>query len=138
MKPLKHCLISARKFGGDPMDYMEIHEFFDQTKAHIPDVRHRAILHNSFGIYLCQQVFGHVFENSAGKKVSVRDVGEQHVLDDLGFIPTLPKCFESMPVEQWFGGRIRGKKVKSFTLEKATEDLVVDAAARPPKNRYYD
>jgi hypothetical protein len=28
----------------------------DQTKAQVADCRHRLILHNSFGIFLCEQL----------------------------------------------------------------------------------
>lgn len=134
-KPLIHCKSSVHKFGGVVEDYMEIHEFFDQTKSHIPDFRHRAILHNSFGIYLCQQVFGTHFKNSQGKDVSVRDVGEQHVIEDLGHIPTLPKCFENMPMDAWLSGRVRRRKtirmedIKSLNIideHPGTRDNVVD------------
>lgn len=45
------------------------------------------ILHNALGIFICEQVFGTYFTNSDGKIVQVRDVAEQHVLDDLGTIP---------------------------------------------------
>lgn len=110
MKPYKHALISARKFGGAPEDYMEIHNWFDHSKAHVPDMRHRMILHNSFGIYLCEQVFGDTFENSAGLVVSVRDVGEQHVIDDLGSIPTLEHCLSGLELQPWMGGPMRKKK----------------------------
>jgi len=109
MKPLIHAKISSKKFGGIPEDYIEIHNFFDQTKAHIADSRHRMILHNSFGIYLCEQVFGTMKQkgdgtwikmpyivNSNGKEVSVRDIAEQHVLDDLGEIMSLSECFKGI------------------------------------------
>ncbi len=33
------------------------------------------------GIFLCEQVFGANITNSDGKKVSVRDIGEQHVVE---------------------------------------------------------
>lgn len=110
MKPLIHSKSSVKKFGGKLEDYIQIHEFFDQTKAHIADSRHRMVLHNSFGIYLCQQVFGFYITNSDGKDVSVRDIGEQHVLEDLGHIPSLDKCFSGMPTEEWFTGRLRSMK----------------------------
>jgi len=105
MKPLIHARISAKKFGGVPEDYIEIHDWFDSSKAHVPDARHRNALHHSFGIYLCEQVFGEIIQMpdgkfkrtpyitiSTGKQVSVRDFAEQHVLDDLGHIPTLAEC----------------------------------------------
>jgi hypothetical protein len=52
--PHYHSKSSARRFGGVASDYHELHEWFDQVKAHLPDVRHRAVLHSSFGIFLAQ------------------------------------------------------------------------------------
>jgi hypothetical protein len=49
MKPLKHAVSSAKRFGGKPEDYQAIHDFFDMGKAAHPDVRHRALLHHSMG-----------------------------------------------------------------------------------------
>lgn len=121
MKPLIHCKSSVHKWGGKVEDYMAIHEFFDQTKAHVADMRHRVILHNSFGIYLCQQVFGHFFVNSDGREVSVRDVGEQHVIEDLGTIPSLDRCFQELPISPWLGGPVR--KHKTIDLGQIKRDL---------------
>lgn len=106
MKPLQHAKISAHKHGGTWEDYMDIHEFFDNTKAHVPDMRHRAILHNAWGIYMAQLVFGQVRVNSAGREYSVRDIGEDHVLEDLGTIPTLNQVVECIDTKhlKWLGG----------------------------------
>lgn len=109
MKPMLHGEVSVRKFGGKVEDYQEIHDFFDSSKAHFPDMRHRAILHSSFGIYLAERVFGIYVINSAGKKVSVRDIGEQHVIDDMGRIPTVQDYLEQMPMYSWLGGPKRTK-----------------------------
>ena len=98
MKPFFHAKISAKRFGGKPQDYYEIHDWFDQCKAHIPDARHRMILHNAFGIYLCEQVFGMTIINSSGKEIVVRDIAEQHVTDDLHHIPTLADVFKDVAV----------------------------------------
>ena len=111
MKPYKHARISVKKFGGAIEDYMHIHDWFDHTKAHVADMRHRMVLHNSWGIYICEQVFGTYFENSDGDVVQTRDVAEQHVLDDLGTIPSLDKCLKSMTLERWMGGPVRKKKI---------------------------
>lgn len=111
MKPHIHSNRSVRKWGGCRDDYQKIHDWFDQTKAHIADMRHRAVLHNSFGIYLCEQVFGITIKNSDGHEVSVRDIGEQHVLDDLGTIPSLEQCFSGMKeVSALLGAQMRHKK----------------------------
>lgn len=104
MKPWVHSKSSARKYGGEPEDYIAIHDFFDSTKSVIADVRHRAILHSAFGIFLVEKVFGTTITNSAGKKVSVRDIGEQHVLEDMGHIPSMEKWFKTMQIEDWMMG----------------------------------
>lgn len=118
MKPYMHGRVSARKFGGKPEDYQKIHDWFDQTKGYHPDMRHRAILHSAFGIMLCEQVFGPTMVNSENKIVQVRDVAEQHVLDDMGTIPTMQDYLKGMPMYNWLGGPKRRKQRK--------EDLVTD------------
>ncbi len=134
MKPYSHARISAKRFGGIPEDYLDIHTWFDHTKAHVADMRHRMLLHNSWGIWLSESIFGTIIQkpdgsfyrtsyiiNSDGDQVQVRDVGEQHVLDDLGTIPTVDKCLSSMPLDQWMGGPI--KKVKqSIRLDLAIKN----------------
>lgn len=103
--PYEHSRSSARKYGGVPEDYLELHNFFDQTKAHVPDSRHRLILHNSFGIFLLEQVFGEVFtRKSDGKTVRTRIIGEQHIMEDFGgYIPTLVEILNHFSLEPWMG-----------------------------------
>lgn len=110
MKPYEHGLVSVKKWGGSPIDYQRIHDWFDQTKAHVPDMRHRAILHSSFGIYLCEQQFGTTLTNSDGRIVQVRDVAEQHVIDDMGRIPTVQDYLDGMPMYDWLGGPRRTRR----------------------------
>ena len=107
MKPYLHGKISVKRFGGKPEDYQAIHDFIDSSKAHVPDMRHRAILHSSFGIYITEKVFGTNITNSEGNLVSVRDIAEQHVLDDLGTIPTVQDYLSGMPMYDWLGGKAR-------------------------------
>ena len=87
--PYHHSISSSRKWGGTPEDYQAIHDFIDSSKAHYADWRHRAVLHNSFGIYLAERVFGTTITISTGKQVPVRLIAEQHVREDLGWIPTV-------------------------------------------------
>ncbi len=102
--PLVHAERAAKRWGGIPQDYLAIHQWFDATKAHLADNRHRLILHNSFGIALAEQVFGPAITNSSGRRVFVREIGIQHVLEDLGFIPTLAECLEETPLRPWMAG----------------------------------
>lgn len=96
-----HAKSSAKKFGGKPEDYQEIHDFFDQTKAAYADTRHRAILHNTLGCFLAEQLFGHAIKNSEGRDIAVRLIAEQHIIEDLGFIPTLENWLDQMPLKVW-------------------------------------
>ena len=50
--PLDHAKDSARKFGGVSGGYLPIHQWFDESKAIMADVRHRALRHHSEGIFL--------------------------------------------------------------------------------------
>lgn len=118
MKPFKHSRISAKQFGGVPEDYQDIHDFIDHTKQNLPDVRHRMLLHNSWGCFLVEKIFGVTRKNSQGFEYSPRDVAEQHVIDDLGFIPTLEKCFQNVPLDKWLGGpTIKGQSAKTLVVD---------------------
>lgn len=104
-KPYIHAKSSARRFGGAPEDYMDIHELMDESKSAMADVRHRAVFHSAYGIYIVQKIFGQTRVNSEGKTYSVRDIAEQHIMEDLGFIPTLEKWMSGAPIEPWMMGR---------------------------------
>jgi len=112
MKPLIHSKNSAKKYGGVWQDYINIHNFFDQTKAHVPEAKHRAFLHNTLGISLCEQIFGTIVTNSEGKEISVRSIAEDHVLEDLGWIPTLKECSDHMELTDWMLGSRRKEIIK--------------------------
>jgi hypothetical protein len=58
MKPLIHAKSSAKKFGGNENDYLQIHQTMDTTKSAFGDNRHRAILHSAFGVFLMEKMFG--------------------------------------------------------------------------------
>jgi hypothetical protein len=109
MKPFIHAKVSAKRWGGIPSDYLEIHNFIDQTKMAMPDIRHRAILHSAFGCYLVEQVFGTTLTNSDGREISTRDVAEEHIIEDLGFIPTVERWLSNMPIEGWMSGTMKHK-----------------------------
>lgn len=114
MKPFLHAQVSVKKWGGEPEEYLKIHDWLDSSKSAFPDMRHRAILHSSFGIYLAEQVFGHNITLKSGKLVSVRDIAEQHVIDDMGRIPTLQDYLEGMPFYDWLGGRPKKKETSKI------------------------
>jgi hypothetical protein len=103
-KPWIHAESSARKYGGKPEDYIEIHNLLDSSKGTIADSRHRALTHTSWFLsVILERIFGVVITNSAGRTVSVRDIGEQHVLEDFGnrFIPSAQDYLQGIEAEEW-------------------------------------
>lgn len=89
MTPWDHSVSTAIKFGGNADDYIHIHDWFDCTKQYTGDWSHRILRHHSAGIQWAVEHFGHVVLNSEGKKIPVKVIGEQHVKEDCGFVPTV-------------------------------------------------
>ena len=138
---IHHAMSSAKKWGGEPEDYLRIHEFFDQFKKQDWHFAHRVVLHHTGGIEIAEQVFGpfvrvktnarkekkdlsvereeiavtmaalenlepnntnqsilsdlenklleiKLQENFHTKNIPVRWIGEQHMNEDFGFVPT--------------------------------------------------
>jgi len=103
--PVEHAQNSTRKFGGTLEDYLAIHRWYDESKAFFPDFRHRALLHHAEGIFLAERIFGVTVRNSDGAEVAVRYLGEQHVKEDLGRIPTVQDWLTRIRPESWMYGR---------------------------------
>ena len=104
-----HSKSSARKFGGIPEDYLTIHIKMDCSKAYFPSNVHRALTHHSFWIHeVMIPIFGYTFKNSDGKDVCVKDICEQHILEDFGmrFIPTAQDYLENMDFKDWMQNEI--------------------------------
>lgn len=102
---MKHAENSARKFGGKAEDYLRIHSWFDESKAFLSDFRHRALRHHAEGIFLAERIFGVTIVNSEGRRVPVRYIGEQHVKEDLGRIPTAQDWLSQIKPERWMYGQ---------------------------------
>ena len=100
--------------------------WFDESKAFFSDFRHRALRHHSEGIFLCERIFGHTITLSTcarcgetrdqhgykqdmsaeicafkTKQIPIRWIGEQHVLEDLGRIPTAADWLECITPAPW-------------------------------------
>lgn len=118
-KPWIHAESSARKFGGKPEDYIDLHNLMDSTKGTMADSRHRALTHNSWFIAPngpLERIFGVNLTNSDGRLVSVRELGEQHILEDFGnrFIPSAQDYLQEINIKEWM---IQGKGAPpSFAL----------------------
>ena len=103
--PLKHAESCVKRFGGSAEDYLAIHNWFDESKAFLADFRHRALRHHTEGIFLCERLFGPSITNSEGKAVPVPYIGEQHVKEDLGRIPTAQDWLTQIKLERWMYGQ---------------------------------
>lgn len=117
MKPYLHSNIHAKKYGGKPEDYADIDDFIDSSKSCLADVRHRALLHSAFGCFIVEQVFGRTRVNSAGKTYSPRDVAENHIMQDLGIIPSAEMYLKNMRIEPWMSGSIKHNRKQNKLIK---------------------
>lgn len=99
--PFDHARSSAKRWGGIPEDYEPIHRWFDASKEQMADQRHRALRHHTQGIFEAERVFGVTITNSDGTRVKVREVGEQHVREDLGWIPGIGDWYRHIQLQPW-------------------------------------
>jgi hypothetical protein len=51
-----------------------------------------------------QWLFGDFTTSSLNRRVSVKKIGEQHVVEYLGFIPSLSECLAGLKLEAWMSG----------------------------------
>lgn len=130
-KPIFHAMSSARKFGGKQEDYIEIHNLMDSSKGAIADNRHRALTHNSWFLsVILEKIFGVALVNSDNKIVAVREIAEQHILEDFGmkFIPTAQDYLEEMEIKEWMNNGRAGcpSSHKKIEANKITKEMTLD------------
>lgn len=129
-KPHIHANSSVRRYGGSPEDYMAIHNFMDSSKSAMPDGRHRALTHNSWFIGAggpLELAFGATITNSSGRVVSVRDIGEDHILEDFGlkFIPTAQDYLAEMEFKTWMNNGKEGCPPSHAKIEARKKTRVI-------------
>lgn len=105
--PYHHALSSVRKWGGEVSDYLALHAWFDQSKEITADFRHRALRHHAEGIFMLETLFGPTIALSTGRVIPTRWVGEQHVKEDLGFIPSFADWVKTIRPEPWMGRALK-------------------------------
>jgi hypothetical protein len=112
----KHCLLSQRKFGGEPLDYVAVHRFMDSSKLFCFHARHRLLLHHTTGIEWATELLGDFILTSEGRTVLVRDIAAEHCKEDLsGRVPTL---------HDW----LRAADTTLAPLVPSPDQLLVDAS----------
>ena len=71
----------------------KIHEFLDEPWDCWWDPRSQAITHSAFGIHLVRLIFGHKYT----------EIAKQHIIDDLGFIPSINDWTKDVRIKSWMG-----------------------------------
>ena len=133
MKPYQHSRISAHVFGGIWSDYQPVHDWFDQTKASLAIMAHRAALHSSdFGKMLCLQVFGTHIVNTDQKRISVEDIALQHIEDDLGAFTPVADWLDHVPAPRWLDENERMVPPDLAGLDEHPEQFLADRFGGDP------
>ncbi|WP_234729635.1 DUF6915 family protein [Acidocella facilis] len=101
--PYHHALSSVKKWGGQADDFIELHNWLDESKMLTADFRHRALRHHAEGVFMMERFFGLTITISTGRVVPVRVIGEQHIREDLGFIPSFADWIHCIRPEPWMG-----------------------------------
>tara|TARA_R100000234_G_scaffold60964_1_gene36886 strand:+ start:203 stop:610 length:408 start_codon:yes stop_codon:yes gene_type:complete len=128
--PIEHAKSSAKKYGGKAEDYLPLHKWFDESKSMVADFRHRSLRHHSEGIFLLEKEFGTTITNSDGKEIPTRYIGEQHVFEDLGRIPSFKDYTNNMFVPDWLR---RGNKL-SHQIQGGNDDKTNEQDSSVPTN----
>jgi len=95
-----------------------LRQWFDQSKAILADPRHRALRHHAEGIFMLESVFGATIDNADGRVVPVRLIGEQHVREDLGSVPSFADWARLFTPQAWM---LRGNR-PGEQLQRSQED----------------
>ena len=65
---------------------------------------------------MAERQFGVTTTTSTGRVVPVRLIGEQHVMEDCGFIPTVADWLKNMTVEPWMR-KVGTKLTRTLKIE---------------------
>lgn len=127
----------AARWGGVPEDYQPLIAFFDTPRAFAPEQAQAAdlITHNSFGIFLAEELLGTMIRLSAGGDspssscISTRSAAEDLVYARLGFIPAAGNLAARTRLKRWMCGsevpaalreRQRKSSLPSLNSERTT------------------
>ena len=135
MNPILHADSSMKKFKGESKEdhdkFLSIHAKMDCSKAWISDNRHRCLTHTMFWVKeVMIPLFGDCIALSNGKVVSVKDICEQHILEDyrMKFIPTPQDFIQEMNYKKWMQNGIgvppSAEKLYPELAKKATHEFI--------------
>lgn len=98
-----HVERCIERWGGTADLYEPISTFLDSTKLYLSDWRHRILLHSTLGVMWVEELFPKIITHKnikaegGGYSVSARTVAEQHILEDLGLVPTAKWMLRELP-----------------------------------------
>ena len=122
--PLYHAKSSVKTFGGRVEDYIDLHNFFDSSKAVEPSFRHRALHHHTTGLNFYLELNGSVLTNADGCTVKTKTLIEQHLLEDFGIVPEITDWWkEDLP-----------KHLQLISKSREDETRLVEQLFRIPLN----
>ena len=103
---LTHARSSVKNWGGRVEDYLAVHLWFDESKGHFGDFRHRALRHHTLGILECEAKFGVSLVQTGDdgqpiKSIPTRWVAEQHLREDFGRLPSVQDWLECIQPAPW-------------------------------------
>lgn len=154
-----HSKSSAKKWGGHPTQYIDIHEMIDGSKRIVGDVRHRSMYHHTEGVWLCQRIFGRTITVGGRYPVPVEadflseeaamEPSASHTLEvvDYGPLREIPvRLIAELHIIQDLGwipspsDYIKNMELKQWMggairKEQDIEDMF---PAHPPKGAYFD
>lgn len=111
MNAITHAKLSAHRFGGGWEEWLVLHNWFDSSKSSWADYRHRAILHNQWGVDWATRKFGS----------RARLVAEHHVREDLGRIPTTTEWVTPLTMRGQVEGLVEGFLKHPLTARQLAE-----------------
>jgi hypothetical protein len=126
----------VKKWGGVPDDYMHIHTWFDESKEIIADFRHRALRHHAEGIFMAETIFGSIITVSTGRVIPVRWIGEQHVQEDLRFIPSFADWVRAIRPKCWMA-RAQRLDLSTVRLSSVGESFITSSKIDPALRLIY-
>ena len=98
--PYHHSLSSVKKWGGAVDDYLAIHSWFDAQADHRGFPAPRAAPSCRRHLHV-RDLFGPTITLVVRPRPSDALVGEQHVVEDLGFIPPFADWVRIRPDHGW-------------------------------------
>ena len=108
--PEIHAKSSAKRWGGNYKDYIEIHELIDSPKVVMNNNTARTLTHNTwFAYHIIPKIFGYTIVNSAGRRVETIDIAMLHIAEDfkMRFVPTAQDYLKHLQLQPWMNNGVQ-------------------------------